>query len=503
MSAGYEYNYTLERQRRREIYLSRVESKTREFLNKYQNILNDVQMQGLNQYVDYDYNNYRNQLNTAFQCLSSDPERARDISQSIGKLIGALPKRAKERRRVYNQQEKQRRIHNEQQERQRQQQIQKMKRQQESLNKLKNTIQGFIEKYEKTLNNIKSQELDQYITAEYNQALDELNKIKQQLKTNPEYAKELSMSLGEWINTLPKQAQANKTQDIKLQKEKEEAERKRQLFLEEQREKVEQRIQQEFNHMIDEVILNLHDPVLRDYALDDLTSLVESYKELKVNSSNIDEIKNKFQEQSAKIIQQAQSKADEFNEKYFKKIDTQINQESLLEKVKEEKENIKKIKTDDPSKLEEIMNKLTSKEKDIQNGLVDENTDRFLDDISNEILEEEVNEEYRRHTVKSIFEILNKLGFKPASPKKVGDEVKLYAKRINGNEFEASIKANGTMMSHFNGYDYMACKDDINSLEQELQSCYGIELNKTKTIWENPDRIQKNAKPISELQRKG
>ena len=67
----------------------------------------------------------------------------------------------------------------------------------------------------------------------------ELDKVKQQLTTNPEYAKELSMSLGEWINTLPKQAQANKTQDIKLQKEKEEAQKKRQLFLEEQRKKEE------------------------------------------------------------------------------------------------------------------------------------------------------------------------------------------------------------------------------------------------------------------------
>ncbi len=503
MSASHEYDYELDQQIRRDIYLSRVESKTREHLNRYQNILNDVQNQGLNQYVDYDYNNYRNQLNTAFQCLNSDPERARNISQSIGKLIGSLPKRAKERRWVYNEQEKQRRIQNEQQERQRQQQIQKIQRQEENLNKLKKTIQEFIVKYENILNNIKFQKLDQYITTEYNQALTELDKVKQQLTTNPEYAKELSMSLGEWINTLPKQAQANKTQDIKLQKEKEEAQKKRQLFLEEQRKKEEQRIQQEFNHMIDKIMMNLHDPVLRDYALDELTSLVELYKELKVNSSNINEIKNKFQDQSTKIIQKAQQQANEFNEKYFKKIDIQINKDNLLEKILEEKENIKKIKTDDSSKLEEIMNKLTSKEKDIQNGLIDENTDKFLDDISNEILYEEVNEEYRRHTVKSIFEILNKLGFKPANPKKVGDEVKLYAKRINGNEFEASIKANGTMMSHFNGYNYMACKNDINSLEQELQSCYGIVLNKTKTIWENPDRIQKNAKPISELQKKG
>lgn len=503
MSAGYEYEYELERNRRREIYLSRIESKTREHLSRYQDILNSIQTQGLNQYVEHDYNNYKNKLDTAFRSLNSDPEKARDISQSIGKLIGALPKRAKERRRVYNEQEKQNRVRDQQQAHQRQEQVKKLKKQQENLNKLRNTIQGFVDKYEKILENITSQDLEQYITSEYQQAQIELNNVKKQLSINPEYAKELSVSLGEWINTLPKQAQANKTQDINLQKEKEEAERKRELFLEEQRKKEQQKIQQEFNHLIDEVMLNLHDPVLRDYALDDITSLVESYKELKVNSSNINDIKNKFHNQSSKIIEQAQQKADEFNEKYFKKIDTQIEQESLLAKVQEEKENIKKIKTDDPAKLEEIMNKLTSKEKDIQNGLVDENTDKFLDDVSNEILEEEVNEEYRRHTVKSIFEILNKLGFKPASPKKVGDEVKLYAKRINGNEFEASIKSNGTMMSHFNGYDYMACKDDISSLEDELQSCYGIELNKTKTIWENPDRIQKNAKPISELQRKG
>lgn len=380
MSAGYEYDYSVERQRRREIYLLRVESKTREFLNRYQDILNDLNIQDLDQYVDYDYNNYRNQLESAFGCLSSDPVRARDISQSIGKLIGSLPKIAKERKRIYQEQEKQRKI---------------------------------------------------------------------------------------------------------------------------QREIQEKQLKQEFKDLIHEQVSKLKDPILRDFAQDELTTLVKKFSDDSLNIDNFQQIKLSFLKSSHSILQLAQQKADEFNEKYFKKIDIQIKQEALLEKVQEEKSNIKKIKTDDPSKLEDIMNKLISTEKDINNGIVDEDTDKFLDDISNEIFDVEVNEEYRRHTVKSIFEILNKLGFKPASPKKVGDEVKLYAKRINGNEFEASIKANGTLMSHFNGYDYMACKDDINSLEHELQSCYGIELNKTKTIWENPDRIQKNAKPISEFQRKG
>lgn len=380
MSAGYEYDYELEEQIKRDIYLKRVENITRDHLNRYQNILNDIQIQGLDEYVYNDYISYENQLNFAFQCLSSDPERARDISMSIGKLIGALPKIAKERRRVYQKEEKERKI---------------------------------------------------------------------------------------------------------------------------QRELQEKQLKQEFKDLIEEQLSKLKDPILRDFAQDELTILVKNFSEDFININNFEQVKLSFLRSSESILQTAQQKMNEFNEKYFQKIDIQMKQEALLEKVQEEKLNIKKIKTDDPAKLENIMNKLILTEKNINNGIINEDTDKFLNDISNEILNEEINEEYRRHTVKSILEILNKLGFQNVNPKKVGEDVKLYAKRINGNEFEATIKSNGTIMSHFNGYDYMACKDDIYSLEHELQNCYGIELNKTKTIWENPDRIQKNAKPLIELQKKG
>lgn len=378
MSAGYEYYYNLEQQQRRDIYLERVSIKTREFLNRYNDILDDIKNQELDIYVLYEYNNYKNQLDTAFYYLNSNPEEARNISQAIGKLIGTLPKKAKERRQVYKEQEKQKRI---------------------------------------------------------------------------------------------------------------------------EIEKQEQKLKKEFKDLIEEQLSQLKDPILRDYAYIELMDIVQKYNEIDITMENFEKLKTTMLTQSSRIIEQAQIKADEFNKKYFSKMDKEIEKETLLEQIKEEKENIKKIKIEDSTKLNEIMEKLSIKENDIKNGIIDNSINKELDKISDEILSEEVNEEYRRYTVKSIFEILNKLGFKPTKPKKVGDEVKLYAKRINGNEFEASIKANGTMFSHFNGYDYMACKDDIDNLELELQNCYNIELNKTKTIWENPDRIQKNAKPLSQLQR--
>ncbi len=502
MSAGYEYNYSIERERRREMYLSRIRENTRVFLNKYENILRSVEEQELTEFVEHDFYNARNKLNEAQNSLQRHPERAREISQNIGKNVGTMPKRAKERRRIYNQQEKQQRVQNKQQEKQKEQNKQRLKRQQENLKTLQQHINTFVQKYENILNDIESKDLSKYIAEEYNQAVGEIGNIRKQINTNPEYAKELSISLGEWLNQLPKLAQANKTQDIKLQKEKEEAERKRQQFLDEQRKKEKKKLQQEFQYLIDESLLKLHDPVLRDYALDDLTKIVDSYKQMQITSTNFEEIKTNFIAQTSQILKNAQLKADEFNKKYFQEAEEIIEKETLIEQIEEEKKNIQKISSDNPEKLKSLMDNLLSVEDDLKNNNL-ENIDNQLSEISDSIINEEVNEEYRRHTVKSIFEILNKLGFTPSKPKKQNGDVVLTAQRANGNNFEAKIKLDGSMTSHFDGYSYDACKDDIENLEDELQSCYGIDLAKTKTIWQNPDRIQKNAKPISELNRQG
>ncbi len=502
MSAGYEYNYELERERKRDIYLNRIRNNTRGFLDRYEKTLRSIENHDLVQFVDRDYNNARNRIAEANSMLQYDPEQARDISRNIGNSINTMFKRGQERRKVYNQQEKNRKAQNIKKERELEKQRSYARKQQENIEKLKTHINGFVEKYENILIDIQKNDLSQYILEDYTQASTSIGEIKSQLNTNPQYAKELSLSLGEWIKQLPKQAIANKTQDIKKKQDDEEAKLKKELFLKEEKLKKLKKLKMEFDYLLDEELINLKDPILRDYAIGDITILVDKVKKETITEANFEILKKYFQEESIKIINTAQFKTDEFNKKYFQETDEEIEKESILEEIKEKKQEIENIISDNPEKLKNIMDNLLKIEDGVASNNLN-NTHEHLLNIANDIVNEEVNEEYRKHTVKSIFVILKKLGFTPTKPKIKNGEVTLKAQRINGNEFEAIIKLDGSMMSHFNGYSYDACKDDIENLEGELQSCYGIDLKKTKTIWQNPDRIEKDAKPISELNRQG
>ncbi len=93
MSQIHERRYRI--QREQEIAARRVKDRTREYVQRYVSILDDIKQQGLIEYVEAEYKSLKSELNTIESLLATDPFRAREISMSIGSNIHALPRIAR------------------------------------------------------------------------------------------------------------------------------------------------------------------------------------------------------------------------------------------------------------------------------------------------------------------------------------------------------------------------------------------------------------------------
>ncbi|MFJ5452435.1 hypothetical protein ACIPT4_05210 [Pectobacterium jejuense] len=87
--------YQIERQRRQALFNQRVSETTQVYLDRYRNILNDVQNQGISQYVQEEFSALQSELETLTWLVNSDPAAARDRSIALGQQIHALPRHAR------------------------------------------------------------------------------------------------------------------------------------------------------------------------------------------------------------------------------------------------------------------------------------------------------------------------------------------------------------------------------------------------------------------------
>ena len=94
MSAYHERKYQLARQQ--EIAKKRVTETTEQYVLRYQNILADIQSQGLCSLVQAEFSDLQQQVGRMQRQLASDPFAARDISLNISGRMHALPRLARQ-----------------------------------------------------------------------------------------------------------------------------------------------------------------------------------------------------------------------------------------------------------------------------------------------------------------------------------------------------------------------------------------------------------------------
>jgi len=109
MSESVRYRWALEAQRRRQAYVDRIQNNTTSFRDRYRAKLDDLINQDLEEYMPNEFAELRNQLSRIDRLISSDPERARDLSFQVGQQLSRLPGLARAARNEFEARKRQRR----------------------------------------------------------------------------------------------------------------------------------------------------------------------------------------------------------------------------------------------------------------------------------------------------------------------------------------------------------------------------------------------------------
>lgn len=384
-------------------------------------------------------------------------------------------------------------------------QYRQQRRREEYLNRIQGNVIRFSSSYKDVLKDMQSQGLDSLVPVEFRLIVDKLTRLESMISNSPEKARDMSTALGDEVYGLRRLARnlqyhVNRQDRILKQEaahfnsqEQNRIEMQRSRELREtlnQEEQVESARKQKMNDLWYQLRGEFTDPVIRDFAFEDLEKLHSQYKSLSENElqHRVEQIKN-LANQQATVWKEQQLKNSQ--------------RETQLEILEVQQQQVKNDFNENPKKLQEVLDSL-KKSRDflIQGGEFEPN--EFQNKLSEQIQQADeavTDERCRKLTVNGIINSLKQQGFtltKAPELIRIGerDEVVIEAKRLSGRQSQFRVGLDGAFSYKFEHYEGMACKDDIEEILPKLQEVYGIELSNKKVIWENPDRNLKSARSM-------
>ena len=127
----------------------------------------------------------------------------------------------------------------------------------------------------------------------------------------------------------------------------------------------------------------------------------------------------------------------------------------------------------------------------------------FLQDTRSRALEirkeddaKSIQEELRRHIIRSLMASMTELGFIVGKPKMVreNDRVAVIGTMPSGRTVRFEVDDGGTMEFDMDGYPGRECADHLDQVLLKLEESYGVETGTIQHNWKNPDRISKGSK---------
>lgn len=360
------------------------------------------------------------------------------------------------------------------------------------LARIRANTQRYYDRYRAFYDDMVRNGYDQYLPQEFSRVREDLEKIKGDLETDTEAARDISMHLGAYITQLPALAREAK-------REFEARERQRRRELEEQR----KRARSELEVFLHQQLTSFDDPVVRDFAYDQLRALQEEYADRNVSLDNLDAEKKALRQRLGVIRAEAESKASAWKQQ--KRRQTQAeSQRTALEICRE---NIAQDKSENPKAIQELLDRIAATQHKLTEGpaLEQEELQQQLLTAVNTADEAVVDERCRKETVKAIIGSLRKAGFVVDSPRRHkdgdSDEVVVMARKPVGNQAEVRVTIDGGFLYRFDKYKGMSCKKDIDKFLPMVKEIYGIKLSDRRILWQNPDRLSSSVQPLEYDQR--
>ncbi len=135
----------------------------------------------------------------------------------------------------------------------------------------------------------------------------------------------------------------------------------------------------------------------------------------------------------------------------------------------------------------------------IQSGEID----AFLQDTRSRALEireaddaKSIQEELRRHIIRSLMASMTELGFIVGKPKMIreNDRVAVIGTMPSGRTVRFDVDDGGMMEFDMDGYPGRECADHLDQVLLKLEDSFGVETGPIQHNWKNPDRISKGSK---------
>lgn len=352
--------------------------------------------------------------------------------------------------------------------------------------RVRETTTGFYERYLEQYENMKRQGFEEFIPNEMSRLRNDLESLSNLLVINPKLAREESFEIGTYIHSMHKLGRSairdfDQTESIQMAELKKEMKENKSEIL-------------DYYYQIINV---LKDPVVRDFAAISLKQLKKKIS-TKDNISNdeLKKLKRVVDLEMEKIITKAEIKADKWKEERLEEQSIEVDME-VLESVEK---YIQENGTENNEKNYQFLEKIRRfKSQVINGGEIDVSSE--VKNIIEEVDTAFIEESERRAVVKAIVESLRAQEFSVQMPKLVKDEknnyVKIVGKKPSGKQAECRVDVTGTLRYKFDKYEGMTCLKDVEQMNVDLEKIYSVNLSDERVIWENPNRISKDSKPLT------
>ena len=349
------------------------------------------------------------------------------------------------------------------------------------------TTETFLQRYLGQYEQMVKKGYQEYIPSEMNRLKSDLDQIRRLIIVNPVEARDISHDVGSYINSIANLGHSA-IKEFELQ------ERMNR-----------QKLQEEMNANKSEIlkyfygaIQSINDPIVRDFAKDELEIIKNSIIfQSGQTTEELEKSKVVITTKIAAIITHATQKATEWKKRKIADNQTQ----SRIQQLKNVEEDLEQESIEDKEKLDKLLATIADMKQCIQStGVAEANFQETLQTITNKIDETVISESIRREAVKAIVKSLKIQEFSVGKPQLVvsekGNFVKIIAKKPSGKRAECIVDLEGKIKYKFDEYEGMACLKDIEKFNVDLNEIYSIQLSDQRIIWENPNKITKDARPI-------
>jgi len=363
--------------------------------------------------------------------------------------------------------------------------LEQRRRREAYLDRIQGNVETFRHRYQSKFDELINQGLEEFMPQEFAELRSNLNRLARLSSSDPEQARDLSFQVGEQLSRLPRLARSarNEFAERERQQRKELAESRRQAST-------------ALTQFIQDIVADITDPIELDFAYEDIRSIQEEYAGRIVEKGELSTIQSNIKTRMSTTRKLAREKASAWKEDKI----NESKESAAADLIDLYKEQAKVDAKNNPKAMGNLLNSLDELRSQVEMGTSIHGIQETLTDAIKQADDEVVDETCRRKVVRSIMDSLEETGFvvsKPKRSKTENDEVIITARKPAGSEASFRVSSNGSMIYKFDHYEGVQCKDDIQRVLPLLKDIYGVNLSQERTLWENPDKISKSAKPLS------